>query len=216
MGKINWIDHLFNFLAVIIGVSLAFYINTVSEERKKKDELELIIRTLIEELNTDIKVYTTGSLDYNKRQLENIEGVLLLLEQNRTDSLGHKLENCMGFSNYSPRKVTFNSASASGKLELIEDFELKKKIALYHEVWVAEAAFRGDNQIKFYDEHLLPWVLSNSDFSSTSLSLNPNSRVQLSNILTMYKSLINSKMNQYKKVMKEAKSLSLDLEELIQ
>ena len=39
MKSVNWFDHLLNFVAVILGVSLAFYISTRAEKSREKEEL---------------------------------------------------------------------------------------------------------------------------------------------------------------------------------
>ncbi len=214
MKQINWSDHILNFLAVIIGVSLAFYVSNSAEKRKEKEEFDQIIRSLIEEIETDINVYENYQIDRNKQQSKIITEVLGLLNGGKSDSLYEKFKASMNFTNYAPRNVTFKSISSSGKLDLIESFELRKRISIYHEVWVAEAEFRGASQINFHNDHLMPWVMKNTDFADSDLeSLNDT---EVKNMLIVYKSLIDGKVRQYQKVVSEGKILKEELESLIQ
>ncbi len=210
MNGINWSDHLLNFVAVILGVSLAFYISDSSARKKEKKELDQIIQSLIDELDTDINVYETYQIQSNKEHAKKIQEVINLIQSNRQDSLYEKFSYINSFNNYAPRNVTFNSITSSGKVDLIGDYELRRKITYYHEVWVAEANFKGENQVNFYNNNLLPWVLENTDFLDPDLSVLDNA--ELTNILVFYQLIIEGKVKQYERLVEQGKELKAELE----
>lgn len=214
MSGINWSDHILNFVAVILGVSLAFYISSNSERNKERDEYSQMIRSLIEELETDIGIYTDYQIGANRDQSETIMEVVEMLTNNQSDSLLEKFQGCMSFTNYSPRNVTFNSISSTGKLDLIESYDLRKQISTYHEVWVAEAEFQGNMQVDFYRESLQSWIIKNGDFLNPDLDVLRDK--ELVNMLIIYKSQIDGKLRKYERLVEEAKALKTKLEELIE
>jgi hypothetical protein len=69
MKQINWSDHILNFLAVIIGVTLAFYVSDNSDRKREKDELEKITRSFISELQDDRETYLEYQIPDNEVQL---------------------------------------------------------------------------------------------------------------------------------------------------
>ena len=53
----NWIHHLLHFLAVILVVFLAFYVNEQARNWENKKERRLITKALIQDLDHDVKIY---------------------------------------------------------------------------------------------------------------------------------------------------------------
>lgn len=69
MKKINWPDQIFSFLGIIIGVSLAFFINNASERNQEKNELKQIINSFISELDQEIDAFENYSIPKNKAKI---------------------------------------------------------------------------------------------------------------------------------------------------
>ena len=109
-----------------------------------------------------------------------------------------------------PRNVTFNSILASGKLDLIEDFELRKALTIYHEIRAKETDFWIQKQVDFAENKLLPWVMENTNF----VSPDPKDlkKQVVINMLIVYKSLIDGKVRQYERLVKEGESLKENIQ----
>ena len=213
MKQINWSDHILNFVAVIIGVSLAFYVNDSSERRQERRELKKILRSINDELEFDISIYEKGQIAKNKNQSLLLQEVVDMLSQGRQDSLTEKFIQSMNYNSYAPRNVTFNSILASGKLDLIEDFELRKRLTIYHEIRVAETDFWVKKQIDFAENRLVPWVMSNTNFVAPDPDDLKNQEVI--NMLIVYKSLIDGKLRQYDRLVNEAELLKENLQKYL-
>ncbi len=213
MKQINWSDHILNFVAVIIGVSLAFYVNSSSEQRQERRELNKILQSLNDEIEFELGIYEQGQIAKNKAQSVLIQEVVDMLNEGREDSLSQKFIKCMNYNSYAPRNVTFNSILASGKLDLIEEFELRKSLTIYHEIRAKETNFWIQKQVDFAENRLLPWVMENTNF----VAPDPEDlkRQEVINMLIVYKSLIDGKVRQYNRLVKEGESLKENIQKYL-
>lgn len=212
MKRINWSDHLLNFLAVILGVSLAFFVNASSERKKQAVEYDEVINSFLEEFESDKDIFTDFQIPDNEGQVNTIAEILQMLQTDEIDSLSQKFPRAIGFNNYHPSNVTFNSLASSGKLDLIKDYALRKQLSVYHTILVKEAENRGKIQVEFYMNHLLPWLLKNTDFTKPDIEAIRDT--ELVNMLIIYEKLIVNKLRQYELLVSEISDLEQQLTEL--
>ncbi|MEM7297548.1 MAG: hypothetical protein AAF391_04705 [Bacteroidota bacterium] len=212
MKQVNWADHIFNFLAVIIGVSLAFFVNDNAARTRESTELNVVIKSFLDELKDDSTVFADYQIPDNEEQSLAIQQVIGMLKSGVEDSLEIKFQKAININGYHPSCVTFNSLASSGKLDLIKDFELRKELAEYHTVYAQEAKWRGEFQVDYYSENLLPWLIKNVDFTDDDTSA-LNDR-ELINLLLIYDGLISNKVRQYKLLTREAGKLRAKLKAL--
>lgn len=209
MKSINWTDHLLNFISVILGVSMAFYVNSWSAERSARDESVSIIASLIAELDRDIAYYENTQIENNKQQAQTLRKAIGDIKENKLDSLPYYLQGSIGYRNYTPRKVIFNSITSSGKLSLIDDYDLQIEISSFYDAFVSEAEFRGTAQVNFYNNHFMPLMIESSDL------LNPDLQDidlrKVSNLLILYLRIIEWKIDQYERVLINGQRLKENL-----
>lgn len=205
MKNINWIDHLLNFVSVILGVSMAFYVSNWSEDRKNRNESIRIVESLIQELELNIRVYEKFQLAYNWEQADHLNKAILDIRNNQLDSLPFLTRGGIGYNNYAPQSVTFNSITSSGKFGLIEDYELQIRISAFYEISAKEAKFRGDTQVEFYKEQFLPMIIESTDLMDPKVE--DIQLKQLTNMLLLYQNMIKSKIANYKEVVTSGKTL---------
>lgn len=210
--KINWPDHLLNFLAVIIGVSLAFYVNSAAEERKLNDERRLIVNSFLEELSRDRLIYEEYQIEENQKRIQFLDRAINQIVSKDLDSLAYFVRKGVPFNNYAPQAITFNSTSSTGKLDLLSDYELRIQVAGFYSVTVKEADFRGLGQVDFYKNNLMPWLIKHTNFIDQNASVLIDQ--EFLNMLIIYKDLINNKVNQYEELVDSSKKLEAKLESL--
>lgn len=213
MKRIHWPDQIFNFIGIITGVSLAFVINNASSNAEREEELQQIVRSLIDELEFDINVYEKYQIKNNNDQSLLIDSIMLQLDRGNLKSIAD-LKRAFNSTSYTPQSVTFNSISSSGKLDLIKDFELRKIIVMYHQILVTEGRFQGRRQIDFFNEYILPFAIDETDMVSPEVDKLPLRR--LKNLLYMYKSIIDNKVEQYRNITAKAKELKSSLEAMLE
>ncbi|WP_420578141.1 hypothetical protein [Ekhidna sp.] len=214
MKSINWSDHILNFIAVILGVSLAFYINKSSEQKKEEREVKQIVISLMEELSDDRENYIEYQIPFQKNQSDIITDVINQLITGRLDSLNEKVELAINVNNYQPNDLTFKSITTSGKLDLIRDFKMRKQISNYYDALAVECAHRNEAQADFFMDKLIPWIVSNTSLIDNNSKALVNNR-EFINLLILYKGFVDNKLRHYEVLAKESQSLQFKLKEVI-
>lgn len=213
--KSNYINHLFNFLAVIIGVYLAFYVNERGKINQDRNESKVLMHSLINDLSEDIKVYEEYQIPKNIEHQQNIGKLINSLSGNNTDSINSHLPLIFQVENFVPTTSTYSSMKSSGKLSLIESFDIRKNLSDYYEGLVIESIRKSEFQVDFFTNSVLPWVTNNIDLNEMKI-INENETIVLRNKLIIYESLIDQKVNTYKMLVKESKELKDGIESKVE
>ena len=144
MKKVNWFDHTANLLVVILGITIAFYLESYKEDAKAKKLESQYIESLIQDLEVDKEHLDTLS-DIN----EKMSAALLELSRASTgasfdkDSLAFRLLIIQYNPPFEPQRTTYQSLG-SGRMDLISDFVLRNSIVELYEQY-----YRGVRQ---YDD----------------------------------------------------------------
>ena len=212
--KQNWLNHLFNFLAVILGVYLAFYINERAQINQDQNESMMLMNSLLADLSKDIKAYEEYQIPVNKQYQQNVERLLSSLMTNDMDEIGEKISDVLGVENFTPSTSTYSSIKASGKLGLIDDLELQKMLTDYYEGLAVESIRKGEYQVDFFTGELMSWLTNNVDLTDMQL-IHTNELIVFRNKLIIYGSLINQKVESYEMIVEDSKKLQFQIESLL-
>ena len=156
MKKINLFDHLISLLVVILGISIAFYLEGYREGKAKKKQESLYVNALIEDMKVDMELLDT--LLIVNRQTEEA------LIQLSSASIGNPISKDQSVTNmvlriqynppFLPQRSTYESLKASGKMDLISDFELRNELVeLYEQGYLGIEEY--DDVI---DEHIRDFI----------------------------------------------------------
>ncbi len=214
MKNINWSDHILNFLAVILGVLLAFQAESLAEQNKEKQELEEILQSFIQDIESDQETFNDFQIPNNEKQSAAIADLLTVILDNQADSLEDQLSLAFNVQNYSPITSTYLSVISSGKFGLIKDFKLKKAISNYYDVLAQESIKSGEAQLDFFFKEIIPWMIKNTNMLDLEFE-DIAKDVEFANRLTIYRSLIHNKTQQYKRISKDSKELKKALMDLL-
>lgn len=207
----DWVNHVLNFIVVILGVYLAFYLSEKSAINKEIKESQLLMTSLITDLSEDIKTYETYQIPVNIQQQESLGKLLELLAKENDLNIENELMAVFQVENYTPTMSTYSSMKSSGKLKLIDDLDLRKDLNEYYEGVVIESVNKGEWQVEYFQNELLKWLTQNVDLMEMKL-LKEDDLIGLRNKLIVYESLIEQKINSYDSVVKESKALRLKIE----
>lgn len=213
--KSNWSNHLFNFIAVILGVYLAFYINEKAKINQERDESLILMNSLINDLSEDINTYEKYHIPVNIQHQQNVENLLELFETDSLEAIGDQLSTIIQIENYAPTTSTYSSMKSSGKLRLIEDLTLQKKLTDYYDGLAIESYRKGEYQVDFFTNELLSWLMYNVDLLEMEV-LDRDQLVILRNKLLIYGSLIDQKVKTYEMIVDDSKKLKLHIESIIE
>ncbi len=134
LASINWVDHTINFIVVIVGVTIAFYLSNRKEYSEQIQLEKYSLESIVADLNEDILFLqeSTDTIRILKSKLNSFIGQLLSGQVNR-DSLFQNIGILYVQIPFLPKDNSYQSLVASGKLDVIRDFELRKQLTeLYH------------------------------------------------------------------------------------
>ncbi|MEM9897192.1 MAG: hypothetical protein AAF789_12565, partial [Bacteroidota bacterium] len=101
--RIQWLDHLINFISVILGVTLAFLFNDLSQTAKEKAALKYYLVAMLAEIEDDIYTYEDFQIPDNQAQVEALQNLVAALSNNTNkDSLDYYVSESFGLNSYFP------------------------------------------------------------------------------------------------------------------
>ncbi|QNJ98128.1 DUF6090 family protein [Constantimarinum furrinae] len=203
-------------LLVIIGILIALQINNWNDKRIERNELNLSLHSMIEELNQNIKFLETEKKDKQER---------LLTIESFKDVAG---------SDQDPRNIVFaigdevkskefntvyQTLKDEKKIRLIQSSELRDQITTFYEYELAGITDFNTWHDKFVSEIIDPYFLENIPLSN-NIEIDPNvinefiNQSKFKNILASQETIYMSYVSLNEKVTQLAKDLKSTLSSL--
>lgn len=214
MKKINWLNHFLEFSVVLIGILIAFQLNTCAANKKDRSLVREHLYNLKEETTTN-QFFLEKSIQQAQINDAKVDSLLLLTMQSNNyeqiNSLAIDLLN-MGYNYF--RKNAYNTLIQSGDIRLIKDFELKNNIINLYEYynWV-----QGIDEVNIdaYSKNFNPYVMQNLDLLSTKVQ-DPEvyQSLRFKNAIATYKHFMRIRLAKYHDCQKEMEKFLLYLNEL--
>lgn len=209
--RYNWSNHLLNFISVILGVYLAFYVDARGKAREDRREGQLLMQSMVNDLKADIKSYETYQIPFNTNYQESLDSILLFLVSKNVEGIESQLPSILQVENYAPNISIYNSMKSAGKLRLIEDVQLQKSLSDFYDGTAQECISKNDIQADYFLNEVMSWLRLNTDLMQMKL-LPDRELLVLQNTLMIYQSLVNQKVRQYGLVVEESKALQEQIE----
>lgn len=213
--KYNWLNHILNFLAVILGVYLAFYINERANIKQDRKESIILMNSLVADLSEDIKTYEKYQIPLNIQHLENVDRLSSQLLSDNIEGIKNQIPTIFQVENFTPTTSTYSSMKSSGKLRLIEDLALQKMLVNYYDGLVIESIRKGEYQVDYFTSEIISWLTYNVDLVEMEI-LNKNELIILKNKLYIYGSLIDQKVKSYEMIVEDSNKLKLRIESILE
>jgi hypothetical protein len=207
----SWLNHVFNFLAVILGVYLAFFMNERAKMNQDLEESMTLMRSLVNDLSEDIRIYENHQIPVNKAHHQDVERLIGVLMAGDTGDISALLPEIMRVENFAPTTSTYSSMKASGKISLINDLSIQKKLSEYYDSIVIESIRKGEYQVDYFTDELVSWLINNVDLAEMRL-LSTDELIILRNKLIIYQSLIYQKIDSYEQVVSDSRELKQAIE----
>ena len=167
MKKINWLDHTANLLVVILGISIAFYLEGYREDKSKQKQKQKYLESLISDLDTDIQALDTlTSLNkmFSNALVELSDASINRILLDDSTLIGH-VYLIQYNPPFTPQRTTFESLKASGKLDLI-DFGLRNEILELYEQYYRGAGQYDDAIDRHVRNFIVPFFMKNIEYTS--------------------------------------------------
>ncbi|HMB98913.1 MAG TPA: DUF6090 family protein [Balneolaceae bacterium] len=213
--KHNWLNHLFNFLAVILGVYLAFLINEKAKNNQDYKESRTLMTSLVNDLSEDIQDYENFLIPVNIQHQKNVESLLNSLMTDSLDGINDQMFAILSVENFAPTTSTYSSMKASGKLGLIDDLSLQKSLSDYYEGLAVENIRKGEYQVEYFTTEVMAWLTNNVDLTNMEFIHTDELTVFL-NKLIIYGSLVSQKIESYEMSVESSRELKLQIESILE
>jgi len=213
--KHNWLNHLFNFLAVILGVYLAFLINEKAKNNQDYKESRTLMTSLVNDLSEDIQDYENFLIPVNIQHQKNVESLLNSLMTDSLDGINDQMFAILSVENFAPTTSTYSSMKASGKLGLIDDLSLQKSLSDYYEGLAVENIRKGEYQVEYFTTEVMAWLTNNVDLTNMEF-IHTNELTVFLNKLIIYGSLVSQKIESYEMSVESSRELKLQIESILE
>lgn len=210
--NIDWKSKIIDLLIVVVGISIAFKLNTWNASKKTELEAKNYIESFYEEnvVNASSLVSALKYSELNKRNIDTLKQILL--SKNYKDKRVKVLiSSMMGMVDYNPSTITMENIMASGEFELIKDIELRKQIISTYYTYEGTSKLE-ELLINYINTYLTPFFFNNirfSDFSSINADFIKDPLFE--NIVFGYEVLLNQQIEGYKVSLDEVKLLDVNL-----
>lgn len=162
MKSINWKDHAVNLFVVILGISIAFGLENWRDFSKNKRKEKEYLSAIYSELNND-KVFLDTVLSFDQSRIKMIDklSTISINSSVSRDSVGYYLAFIQYVPRFTPQSVTYEALKTSGKLELITNFELRKRLISLHNQYYQGQREYDDLLNQHVIQFLRPFVMNN-------------------------------------------------------
>lgn len=197
--KIEWSIHIVDLIVVIIGVSVAFGISNWASKQKQQKEIEVILNTMATEIERDIDVYTRHQIPVNSKIANKLQGLIdvVYADELNEDSLKSYIKsNVLSTYNWPVSRSTYESLIQSGRMDMIENYELKLNMRNLYQVRHAQSNFIMDLNMETTKE-LMSILNETIDFRDESTYMEVADSRKFRNLLVKSKRLTQGKVSEY-------------------
>lgn len=204
--KFDWLTHLFSFLGVILGVYLAFYIDKSATAAGERKEGQLLMKSMVNDLSSDINTYENYQIPVNATYQKNVDSLLTLLSANNIEQVRELLPAIFQVENYSPNTSVYNSMKSSGKIKFVDNLDIQKRLSDFYDGTVLECDKKNEIQVDYFMNEVMSWLTANVDLMEMRF-FDPDDLTVLRNKLLIYGSLVAQKVKSYEQVLAESREL---------
>lgn len=171
--KASIAKYIVELLIVIFGVSIAFWLNEMSSEKKERKVRDVYLKEIKDDIQSDIKSLDY-SIDENTIKIERASKIVPYF----SDPDAYQQEIIEGsfdignLSFFTPQDFTYQSMIASGDFKLINHIGIKRHLIVLHTLYDGIEELEK-NYIQALDDNYFPFLVENFDYT-TFQPANPN------------------------------------------
>jgi len=168
--KVQWKNQLVNMIAIIIGVYVAFYLTERSAQSNSRKQARTYLTSMADDLLNDIEGLqeSTDTFRYVLKVSQSLTKSIIT-QRIPADSVQAMINSLYIIAPFIPQDNSYQSLKASGKLDAIDNVELRRKITeLYYQHY---GAIRISDDISNQQRTALitPYLMKNIEYRSNGL-----------------------------------------------
>ncbi|GAB5527172.1 MAG: hypothetical protein Roseis2KO_50440 [Roseivirga sp.] len=159
------LEYFIEFILVIVGISIAFWLSELAEE-KKKDELEIqYLKDILEDLQADVELIDYLTL-LNQSKTTELERGVRMFQQDRkkinADSVPQYTQIMGNLNLFSPNNFTYITLKQSGDFKIIKNHDIRKRLVQLYSSYES-IEFEQVNLTQALDDHFYSEYFDNYD-----------------------------------------------------
>ena len=162
-SNINWAEKLAEIAVVVIGISLAFFVDRSYEAFKNRQTVEMYLKSLHQDVQSDLQQLDSLLLLLSKKDQKLQWMVDAWTEQwFNDDSLMLAINLVSNLNFFEMQVTTFRSLQSSGEINLLRDFRLRRSLFDYYRQGEGLKILHQMLQ-NFFNRFIIPLLLEKVD-----------------------------------------------------
>jgi len=204
-----WKSKFIDFIIVIIGITIAFQLNNISDSNRiKNKELNYLRSFFHESLSNETKLQS--ALNFTVSSKKNIDTLnnILILGNYKDVRIKELLKHVTSIADFNPSIVTMENITASGEFQLISDYECRERLIETHNAYKTTEKIE-ELLFTYVNQYITPFFIKNTRFSNLS-SIDDDfiKKIEFENIVIGYSGLLTQKVEVYKTNIEKLKKLN--------
>jgi len=160
--KLRWSNYLIELFIVIIGISIAFWLNNMATQSKEKQEKVAYLKDIRNDLKTD-SIRLSNNIQNNKIKSQKlVKSLDLIKESAPIDSVLINIIEIGNYDFFTPDNFTLSSLIQSGDLKLINSDKTKRELLRLLRIYESIDNIQK-NLLQALDDNYFPMLLSKVD-----------------------------------------------------
>lgn len=201
--KIDWLNHSLEFAVVIIGILIAFQLNTCSEEKKEQVLIDRHVANIIDETKFN-QSNIRASLKASESLKNNIDSLIVAIQrQEETAKLNALSLEALQLNTSYYKQNAYNTMIQSGDVRHFDNYQLRDDIILLYEYY---SWAQGIDQaaLDTYTNYYFPFAIEHLDLVEGSP---PEKEVFVKkgfkNVLASYSYMMQFRIDKYKELIEK-------------
>ncbi len=200
--KIDWLNHFLEFIVVVIGILLAFQLNTCSEKKKEEAIVDSHISKIVEETN-----FNMGRIKGIQKNSESMLTMLdtlfnVIKDKDRLEREHFLTFKLMSLDYLYIKKNAYNTLVATGDIRYIENLDLQNDVVSLYEYYSWAEGYDTMTRNIFTD-YYYPYMMDNMDMIGGNVQpLETYNSKEFTNILSSYKYSLVGRLNRQQELEK--------------
>ncbi len=158
-------EYFIEFIIVILGITIAFWLTNQSELRKEKRLEKAYLKQLLDDLNQDIESFNITT-KFNKNKTASLNECLIYIVEHQgmlsADTIAKYALQVGNYNFFYPSNHTYLTLQQSGDLRLLQSQKLKKNLVVLYQSYNL-IKNEQDNLIQALDDNFFPELYTNVD-----------------------------------------------------
>ena len=192
-------------IIVIIGISIAFWLNNWGEERKERALEVEYMKAWRGELASDSTIFLY-QIERTETQVEHLQRFcdILRAKEYDNDSIPWFVGMFLNRNNWIVNSNTYETLKNSGKLDIISDFEFRAEISLFYRIRTLQTEEMLNLVQRFSENHMDKYLTQNTDYFISNSPDNSFVRdTEFQNLLALWTELHAQKGAVYKETVND-------------